>query len=173
MRQRPVNTQTRMRALTAARAEAARLGIPVLDDRILYAYERVLLDQPEPTSPACVFCAIIDGREPADIVARWNNAIAIVPLDPVTPGHLLVIPHRHTTDWVASPAIAAVAMHRAAELASERGIWPANLITSAGREATQSVFHTHLHIIPRADNDGLALPWYSGRRSVKPATMNT
>ena len=40
---------------------------------------------------------------------------------------------------------------------------PMNLITSKGREATQSVFHMHLHLVPRAKDDGLALPWYSGR----------
>ena len=54
-------------------------------------------------------------------------------------------------------------MARAALLADEMG--PVNLITSRGREATQSVFHLHLHLVPRAANDGLALPWYSGRRS--------
>ena len=39
-----------------------------------------------------------------------------------------------------------------------------NLITSRGRAATQSVFHLHLHLVPRADNDGLALPWHSGKK---------
>ncbi|MYX67350.1 histidine triad (HIT) family protein [Streptomyces sp. KhCrAH-43] len=53
-------------------------------------------------------------------------------------------------------------MHRAAELMQDSG--PMNLITSKGREATQSVFHLHLHLVPRAAGDGLALPWYSGRR---------
>lgn len=46
-------------------------------------------------------------------------------------------------------------MYRAAEIAPH----PSNLITSAGAEATQSVFHLHVHIVPRGENDGLALPW--------------
>lgn len=111
----------------------------------------------------CIFCEIIAGREPATIVSQWKNAIAIVPLNPVVEGHLLVIPVWHVEDFIDDPYTTADTMFCAAELAKEKSIKPANLITSAGRAATQSVFHLHIHIVPRRENDGLALPWYSGR----------
>lgn len=108
----------------------------------------------------CVFCQIVNDEAPATILRRWTDAIAIVPLDPVVEGHTLVIPIEHVWDASESPLVAGRTMARAAEMAKP----PFNIITSAGREATQSVFHLHLHIVPRAENDGLALPWYSGRR---------
>lgn len=111
----------------------------------------------------CVFCAIINGDAPAQVVRRWDDAIAIVPLNPVVAGHTLVIPTTHVRDVWTNPAVSAATMRRAAELASP----PCNVITSAGREATQSVWHLHLHIVPRAENDGLALPWYSGKSGRK------
>jgi histidine triad (HIT) family protein len=111
----------------------------------------------------CPFCAIAAGRAPATIVREWPDALAIVPLGPVVDGHLLVIPMTHTPDFGADPATSATTMLRAAELAAESD-QPMNLITSRGRAATQSVYHLHLHLVPRADNDGLALPWYSGRK---------
>jgi histidine triad (HIT) family protein len=110
----------------------------------------------------CVFCEIVAGRAPAQIVEEWDDALAIVPLNPVVEGHTLVIPRDHVQDFVTDPDVSALAMHRAAELVSGMGSY--NLITSKGRPATQSVFHLHLHLVPRAANDGLALPWYSGRK---------
>lgn len=112
----------------------------------------------------CVFCRIIAGEEPATFIRRWPDAVAILPLKPVTDGHTLVIPAVHATDWTEVPSVSATAMWRASELAYDMAFNPSNLITSAGVEATQSVFHLHLHIVPRAGNDGLALPWYSGKR---------
>ncbi len=106
----------------------------------------------------CVFCRIIAGNEPATIVRRWRSAVAIVPLEPVVAGHLLVIPRRHVRDFTVDPMVSAVAMHCAAELATP----DANLITSAGTAATQTVAHLHLHIVPRRPGDGLALPWTGG-----------
>lgn len=103
----------------------------------------------------CVFCAIVAGQAPATVVAEWPDALAIVPHRPVVPGHVLVIPRTHVRDFADDPEVTAATMRRAAELA--RG--PANLITSAGEEATQTVFHLHVHIVPRADGDGLPLPW--------------
>jgi histidine triad (HIT) family protein len=103
----------------------------------------------------CVFCSIVAGSAPAAIVRRWDDAIAIVPLNPVTPGHVLMIPAEHVSDATVDPDVTAVAMRRAAELAEP----PCNIITSAGAEATQSVAHLHVHIVPRRKGDGLALPW--------------
>lgn len=120
----------------------------------------------------CVFCQIVKGYEPATIVRQWQQGIAIVPLNPVVAGHLLVIPHAHVRDAAESPHIAGLAMSYAAEIATP----PFNIITSAGAEATQSVWHLHLHVVPRAENDGLALPWYSGKRrkaAGQPVTVAT
>ena len=106
----------------------------------------------------CPFCEIVAGRMPATIVREWKEVLAFVPLNPVTLGHLLVIPKIHATDFGHAPYVSAYTMQCAAELANEND-QPMNLITSRGSEATQSVFHLHLHLVPRAENDGLALPW--------------
>lgn len=127
--------------------------------------EEVIRNRPE-----CPFCDIADGlrQPPSWVVERdhWPETMAFVPLNPVTEGHTLVVPKTHVTDFAAVPEISAMTMRRAAELVH----WtpkPMNVITSRGREATQSVFHLHLHLVPRAENDGLALPWYSGRSKRK------
>jgi histidine triad (HIT) family protein len=103
----------------------------------------------------CPFCNIVRGLAPATTVRTWPDAIAIVPLRPVTHGHLLVLPRVHVADALADPDVTAAAMRRAAELS----IGALNLITSIGSAATQSVYHLHIHIVPRAAGDGLALPW--------------
>lgn len=118
----------------------------------------------------CIFCQIMAGTSRATFVSQWDDAVAIIPLGPIVAGHTLVIPRRHVTDFTSKPEITALTMRRAAELTRELGLHPANLITSAGHEATQSVFHLHVHIVPRAANDGLALPWYSGKSKPKAAT---
>jgi len=91
--------------------------------------------------------------------------MVIEPLNPVVPGHVLVIPREHVTDWV-DPGREehdgyglrfAVAL--AQEYARRESIGDCNLITSRGPAATQTVGHLHLHIVPRHEGDGLALPW--------------
>lgn len=118
----------------------------------------------DPTS--CPFCEIVAGTAPATVVREWPDAMAIVPRGGVTEGHVLVIPKLHVDDFAENPRVTAATMFRAAELASDMGT-PMNLITSKGREATQSVMHLHAHLVPRAENDGLALPWYSGKHNRK------
>ncbi|MFC7387176.1 HIT family protein [Sphaerisporangium rhizosphaerae] len=108
-------------------------------------------------SAACVFCDIVAGRAPATVLRTWPDTIAISPRHPVAPGHLLVIPHPHVIDVGQDPEVSATTMARAAELAA--GLPACNVITSRGKAASQSVFHLHLHVVPRADGDGLPLPW--------------
>lgn len=108
---------------------------------------------------ACVFCAIVAGDAPATVVRRWSDAIAIVPLGPVVDGHVLVIPTAHVRDALEDPEVTAAVARRAAEIAPH----PCNLIANVGPEATQTVWHLHWHVVPRADGDGLALPWSGGR----------
>jgi histidine triad (HIT) family protein len=111
----------------------------------------------------CPFCEIVAGRGPAQFIQQWDDAVAFVPLNPVTEGHVLVIPREHTPDFAADPDVTGATARRAAQLCRDLDLVHVNLITSKGVHATQSVFHLHFHLVPRAENDGLALPWYSGK----------
>lgn len=105
----------------------------------------------------CPFCQILCGIGRVTWVRNWGTVHAFVPLNPVTEGHVLVVPHKHVRDVAEDPDVSAATMRAAAELA--RDVGPCNVITSAGPEATQTVFHLHLHVVPRRPGDGLALPW--------------
>ena len=112
----------------------------------------------------CVFCAIANEEAPAKVIDRWPDSIAIEPLNPVTEGHILVLPRVHVSSFVEQPAITGLVMQRAALIARRRwfevrGQHAFNLITSAGEDATQTVFHLHVHLVPRRPGDGLHLPW--------------
>lgn len=152
-----------MNRSSVANMEAGRQNINVA--RLLQVAEALavnpaaLLTDPPPAAPdGCPFCDIVAGTGHADVVREWPDTIAIIPLDPVTSGHTLVIPKKHVVDFSADPEVSATTMRRAAELMR----WttsPMNVITSRGPEATQTVFHLHLHLVPRRAGDGLALPW--------------
>ncbi|SIO84636.1 HIT family protein [Nocardiopsis sp. JB363] len=106
----------------------------------------------------CVFCRIADGTAPATVVRQWPDALAIRPRSGgVNDGHLMVIPRTHVQDAGVDAAVTAATMARAAELMAQ--LPTANLITSKGAAATQSVFHLHVHVVPRAAGDDLPLPW--------------
>jgi len=113
----------------------------------------------------CVFCAISRGDSPAKVLDGGAQALIIEPLNPVTPGHVLVIPHVHIDDFTDGDGhVAAATMRVASAYAADLG-GPCNLITSKGPEATQTVPHLHLHIVPRREGDGLALPWTGQERT--------
>ncbi len=111
----------------------------------------------------CVFCRIVAGDAPAEMVCEWDDAVAFRPLAPVTNGHTLVIPRAHVDNYATDPDVTAATMRRAAQLAPVIHR-QSNLITSAGEWATQTVFHLHVHIVPRRPNDGLHLPWDGAAR---------
>ncbi len=106
----------------------------------------------------CAFCAIIAGETPARLVREWPDTVAWLPRSGgCTPGHTLVVPRIHVADAGVDPEVTATVMRRAAELAGE--LDAANIITSRGEAATQTVFHLHVHVVPRTAGDGLTLPW--------------
>ena len=107
----------------------------------------------------CPFCAIIASDAPATIIHDWPDVIAISPLNPVVPGHILIIPKIHVEDFRVNRVVSALTMACAAELAGAMTGCDVNLITSAGPAATQTVMHLHLHLVPRWPDDGLKLPW--------------
>lgn len=105
----------------------------------------------------CIFCDIINGQAPGEIRKNWENAIALVPLTPVVEGHVLIIPKLHVADAAEDVDTTGDTMACAAEYAR---IYPSfNLITSAGRPATQSINHLHIHVVPRTASDQLMTPW--------------
>ncbi len=118
----------------------------------------------------CAFCSIARGWVPStEVVAEGSAWIAFFPLNPATPGHTLVIPRSHVRNlWDADLELASIVM-RAAVLvgrAIDRGLKPQgmNLITSDGRVAEQTVFHLHLHLVPRWREDGFGQIWPTGNR---------
>lgn len=116
---------------------------------------------PPAAPPACPFCGRIERGE-FDYDDRW--CVAFQPLNPVTPGHFLVVPRKHVTHAFGSPFHAGRAVEFAARLAAEMDLPSANFITSAGHPATQTVMHLHVHVVPRREGDGLHLPWTGQRK---------
>jgi len=113
----------------------------------------------------CVFCRIVNGLAPATVVGSSMTSLIIEPLGPQVPGHVLVIPRNHVTDATSSLSTTSATMHDAAAYAA--GIGPCNIITSVGSEATQSVFHLHIHVLPRGERDGLRKSWPWVRRDLQ------
>lgn len=111
------------------------------------------------TNENCVFCKIIQGQESAEILYLWSDAIAIVPINPCAPGHILIIPKVHVATALENPDVSALVMRRAAQIATD----PCNLIVNVGKDSSQTVFHLHLHIVPRTKGDGLLLPWSTNK----------
>jgi histidine triad (HIT) family protein len=116
------------------------------------------------TSDDCIFCKIIAGELPARIVREDERTIAFMDIAPATYGHTLVIPRNHSQDLLEIPGEDLEAVVRAGQLVAARakerlGADGVNLINSCGAAAWQTVFHFHLHVIPRYSDDPLKLPW--------------
>lgn len=116
-------------------------------------------------SAGCAFCAIANARDKTvDVVCEGKDWIAFFPLNPATPGHTLVIPRQHVADlWQVEPPLGSELMTAVIRVgrAIDRALKPEgmNLITSAGQTAEQTVFHLHLHVVPRWRRDGFGRIW--------------
>lgn len=111
----------------------------------------------------CVFCTLKD-VEGVEWCASWKgiDIFRFPPLNPVVEGHMLFVAGKHTASAAEDPMLSGKVFEVASWYMRNRG--PANLITSAGHPATQSVFHLHVHYVPRAEGDGLPLPWTPQQR---------
>ena len=117
----------------------------------------------------CVFCAIVAGTAPASIVWEDKTSVGFMDIDPITPGHVLVVPRTHAAslaelDPRTGGLLFEVAMRVAAGLrASEVRADGLNLFLADGGAAGQDVFHVHIHVVPRYPGDGLEIR-YAGTR---------
>jgi diadenosine tetraphosphate (Ap4A) HIT family hydrolase len=111
---------------------------------------------------ACVFCEIVAGRAPAIRVHEDDDFLGILDIRPFTRGHTLVIPKSHSVDLTDTPAATLAGMmalgQRIAQATRASGLAATgnNVAINDGKSAMQTVFHIHLHVIPRRDGDKMA-----------------
>jgi histidine triad (HIT) family protein len=112
----------------------------------------------------CLFCGIVAGDVPAQIVDSDEHTVAFMDINPATPGHALVIPREHAgdlfevsdDDLLHTMAAARRLVRRMRETLEPDGF---NILNACGPAAWQTIFHYHLHVIPRYEDDPLKLPW--------------
>ena len=115
----------------------------------------------------CIFCQIVAGEIPAQIIDEDERTVAFMDINPATRGHLLVVPREHTRDLLEIgdedlAACTAAARRLAARVKERLGADGVNLLNSCGSAGWQTVFHFHVHVIPRYEGDPLRLPWTPG-----------
>jgi histidine triad (HIT) family protein len=112
----------------------------------------------------CIFCKIIAGDLPGEIVDSDDQTVAFMDINPATPGHALVVPRKHSADLIeiADEDLAAAnlaARRLAVRIDEALGADGINILNCCRPAAWQTVFHFHLHVIPRYEDDPLKLPW--------------
>lgn len=111
---------------------------------------------------SCVFCAIVAGDAPAIRIHEDEDLLAILDIRPFTRGHTLVLPKQHAVDLTDTPPATLAAMsvlgQRIARAARVSGLHADgnNIAINDGKAAFQSVFHIHLHVVPRHNGDKLS-----------------
>ena len=114
--------------------------------------------------PDCLFCKIVAGEIPATRIHEDERTVAFMDINPATRGHVLVVPREHSRDLLSIDpedltAVTLSAQRVGALVPDRLGADGVNLLNSCGRAAWQTVFHFHMHVIPRYAGDPLRLPW--------------
>ena len=114
--------------------------------------------------PDCIFCGIVAGDLPAEIIDSDEHTLTLMDINPATRGHALVIPREHSADLLEIDpddlrycAVAAQRIARRMEETLEPDGF--NLLNAVRAAGWQTVFHFHIHVIPRYTDDPLKLPW--------------
>jgi len=127
----------------------------------------------------CIFCKIIDGSIPSNKVYEDEHVLAFMDVAPLTKGHTLLIPKQHVKDLLEMPEDVARNLYAAAPKianAIKKAFNPVglNTVNNNGAFAGQSVFHYHLHFIPRYDeSDGLKVKWEAKKDEFTPEQLKT
>jgi histidine triad (HIT) family protein len=112
----------------------------------------------------CLFCGIVAGSIPSETIDSDERTVAFMDINPATAGHALVVPRAHSADLLEIGDEDLTAVNLAAQRLSRRmkdvlGADGINLINACGSAAWQTVFHFHIHVVPRYEDDPLKLPW--------------
>ena len=115
----------------------------------------------------CLFCAIVAGDIPSTKVYEDDLTYAFMDISPATEGHLIVVPKQHSRDILEIAeqdlvAVVATGKRMAQRVTDVLGADGVNLLNNRGEHAWQTVFHFHLHVIPRyadSSRDTMQLPW--------------
>ena len=112
----------------------------------------------------CIFCKILAGELPSTKVDEDEHTYAFMDINPATAGHALVVPRQHSADLLEIgdedlTAVTLAAQRLARRMKDVLGADGINLINACGSAAWQTVFHFHMHVVPRYEDDPLKLPW--------------
>ena len=112
----------------------------------------------------CLFCGIVAGSIPSETIDVNERTVSFMDISPATTGHALVVPRVHSKDLLEIGAEDLSATVLTAQRLAERmkdvlGADGVNLINACGQAAWQTVFHFHIHVVPRYEDDPLKLPW--------------
>lgn len=113
---------------------------------------------------SCIFCRLVKGEIPSSSVYEDDQTVAFMDLGQLNPGHVLVAIKRHAAtllDLTPDEAAAVMQTARLVALAIKSAFDPPGmtLLQANGKAGDQTVFHFHLHLVPRHGNDGIALSW--------------
>jgi histidine triad (HIT) family protein len=118
--------------------------------------------------PSCIFCKIVQGQVPSARFLETDEAVAILDVHPILPGHALILPKAHhgQLDDLPDPIAAHIGtllprLCRAIRAAT--GADGINVIINNGRAAGQTIDHCHWHVVPRFHNDPVRWPWPQGQ----------
>ena len=112
----------------------------------------------------CLFCGIVEGSIPSETIDSDERTVSFMDINPATRGHALVVPRAHSADLLEISdedltATMLASRRVAARMKDELEADGINLINACGAAAWQTVFHFHIHVVPRYEDDPLKLPW--------------
>lgn len=128
------------------------------------------------TASHCIFCEIVHGAGEASICYEDGDALGFMDIQPVNPGHVLVVPKRHFESLNDAPSelvmhLFAVALRLAPIVRRVAGCDDLNIVVNSGVAAGQDVFHFHIHLIPRKADDGFDVPLPFGASAMPDRTL--